>query len=226
MVPAAVAAAVALITPRLREDYLAIVTLGLAEVIRLVFLNEKWIAGGPDGLIAIPRFLGGVSPAADASVFMIATLAGVALFFVLNVAIARLPVGRVLRAIRFDEILAASLGKNVLRFKTQMLALGAAMAGIAGGFFASYMTFISPAMFTAQVSLNVLVAVLIGGQGSALGVLLGTVAVTLILEGTRFLKDYINAFAGVELAALRMIIIGVALIAIVLIRYRKAAAQS
>ena len=219
--PAVVAALVALITPRLREDYLAIVTLGLAEVIRLIFLNEKWIAGGPDGLIAIPRFLGGVSPEADAISFMIACAAVLVLFFVANLAIARFPLGRVLKAIRQDETLTASLGKNVLVFKTEMLAIGAAMAGVAGAFFASYMTFISPAMFTAQVSLNVLVAVLIGGQGSAVGVLLGTLAVTIILESTRFLKDYVSVFGGVELAALRMVVIGIALIVIVMIRYYK-----
>jgi branched-chain amino acid transport system permease protein len=220
IVPAAMATLVAAITPRLREDYLAIVTLGLAEVIRLIFLNEKWIAGGPDGLTAIPRFLGGISADVDAALFMVATLLVVALFFFINETISRLPFGRVLRAIRADEMLSASLGKNVLRFKTQMLAVGAAMAGVGGAFFASYLTFISPAMFTAQVSLNVLVAVLIGGQGNPTGVLVGTAVVSLILEGTRFLKDYVVAFGGVELAAARMIVIGASLIAIVLIRYR------
>jgi branched-chain amino acid transport system permease protein len=211
-----------LITPRLRDDYLAIVTLGFAEIIRLVFLNEKWIAGGPDGLIAIPRFLGGASRDSDALRFLGATLIALAIAFSINQRIANLPFGRVLRAIRSDETLAASLGKNVIRFKAQMLALGAAMAGVAGAFFASYLTFISPAMFTAQVSLNVLVAVLIGGQGSVIGVLLGTTIVTLLLEGTRFIKDYVEAFGGVELAALRMIAIGTLLIVVVLIRYRRA----
>ena len=225
IIPAAIATLVATITPRLREDYLAIVTLGLAEVIRLIFLNEKWLAGGPDGLTAIPRFLGGRSSAVDAIVFMIATLLVLLIFFLVNVVIARRPIGRVLRAIRYDEVLTASMGKNVLRFKTQMLASGAAMAGIAGAFFASYLTFISPAMFTAQVSLNVLVAVLIGGQGNALGVLAGTAAVTLLLEGTRFLKDYVALFSGVELAALRMVGIGSALVAIVLVRYRNVEAR-
>jgi branched-chain amino acid transport system permease protein len=224
ILPATLATLVALITPRLREDYLAIVTLGLAEVIRLIFLNEKWIAGGPDGLTGIPRpLLGSSSPSDSAWLFMMATLAALLLFFLINWRIATFPIGRVLKAIRTDEVLAASLGKNVLRFKTQMLAVGASMAGIAGAFYASYLTFISPAMFTAQVSLNVLVAVLIGGQGNAIGVLIGTAIVTCILEGTRFIKDYVDFLGGVELAALRMIIIGLALIVIVLVRYRKAA---
>ena len=224
ILPATLATLVALITPRLREDYLAIVTLGLAEVIRLIFLNEKWIAGGPDGLTGIPRpLLGSSSPSDSAWLFMMATLAALLVFFLINWRIATFPIGRVLKAIRTDEVLAASLGKNVLRFKTQMLAVGASMAGIAGAFYASYLTFISPAMFTAQVSLNVLVAVLIGGQGNAIGVLIGTAIVTCILEGTRFIKDYVAFLGGVELAASRMIIIGFALIVIVLVRYRKAA---
>ena len=222
VLPASLAALVALITPRLREDYLAIVTLGLAEVIRLILLNEKWIAGGPDGLIAIPRPFQALAPGQGAVMFAIATLAALALFFVLNLMISRFPIGRVLKAIRADETLASALGKNVLRFKTQMLALGAAMAGVAGAFYASYLTFISPEMFTAQVSLNVLVAVLIGGQGNSFGVLIGTALVTLLLEGTRFLKDYVSLLDDVELAAFRMICIGAALIVIVMIRYRRA----
>ena len=222
VLPAMLAALVALITPRLREDYLAIVTLGLAEVIRLILLNEKWIAGGPDGLIAIPRPFSGMASERWSVMFMVATLVGLVFFFIINQMIARFPIGRVLKAIRIDETLAATLGKNVLRFKTQMLALGAAMAGVAGAFYASYLTFISPEMFTAQVSLNVLVAVLIGGQGNSVGVLIGTAAVTFILEGTRFLTDYVSLLGGVELAALRMICIGATLIAIVMIRYRKA----
>jgi branched-chain amino acid transport system permease protein len=224
VLPAALASLVALITPRLREDYLAIVTLGLAEIVRLIFLNEKWIAGGPDGLTGIPRpLLESASPPDSAWFFMLATLAALLLFYLINWRIATFPIGRVLKAIRSDETLATSLGKNVLRFKTQMLALGASMAGIAGAFYASYLTFISPAMFTAQVSLNVLVAVLIGGQGNAIGVLIGTAIVTCILEGTRFLKDFVSVFGGVELAALRMIVIGLTLVVIVLVRYRKVA---
>lgn len=220
--PAVLAALVALITPRLREDYLAIVTLGLAEVVRLVFLNEKWIAGGPDGLTAIPGPFAGPPTNEYAILFMAVTVVGLIFFFVINQLIARFPIGRVLKAIRADETLAASLGKNVLRYKMQMLALGAAMAGVAGAFYASYITYISPAMFTAQVSLNVLVAVLIGGQGNSVGVLVGTVVVTLILEGTRFLKDYVSIVGGAELAALRLIVVGTALIVVVLVRYRKA----
>jgi branched-chain amino acid transport system permease protein len=221
MLPALLAALVALITPRLREDYLAIVTLGLAEIIRLILLNEKWIAGGPDGLIAIPNPLLKFTSEAGSVMFMVAALSAMALFFVINQMITWFPIGRVLRAIRADETLTATLGKNVLRFKTQMLAVGAAMAGVAGAFYASYLTFISPEMFTAQVSLNVLVAVLIGGQGNSVGVLIGTAAITLILEGTRFLKDYVSLVGDVELAALRMICIGAALIAIVMVRYRR-----
>jgi branched-chain amino acid transport system permease protein len=221
LLPAGLAVLVALVTPRLREDYLAIVTLGFAEIVRLVFLNEKWIAGGPDGLTAIPDPFAGLPPDQHAVLYMLATLAGLVLFLLVNIRITHLPIGRVLKAIRTDETLVASLGKNVLAYKVQMLALGAAMAGVAGAFYASYLTYIAPAMFTAQVSLNVLVAVLIGGQGSSGGVLVGTVIVTLILEGTRFLKDYMSIVGDAELAALRMIAVGAALIAIVLVRYRR-----
>ncbi|NIR31949.1 MAG: branched-chain amino acid ABC transporter permease [Gammaproteobacteria bacterium] len=214
------AVAVALITPRLRDDYLAIVTLGFAELVRLIFLNEQWIARGPDGLSAIPRPLEGVWPHNYELSFMILSLIALALIFWLARRVASYPFGRTLRAIREDETVVTSLGKNVLRFKVQIFGIGAAMAGIAGAFYATYLTFIAPPMFTALVSINVLVAVLIGGQGSNVGVLWGTLIVALLLEGTRFLKDYITLFSGVELAALRLMLIGVLLIVLVLVRFR------
>lgn len=217
----ALGGAVALFTPRLREDYLAIVTLGLSEFVRLIFLNEKWLAGGPDGMAGIPRPMTIPGLGSETSFLVIAAvLLAVAFWF--NQRLARFPIGRTLRAIREDETVVASIGKPTLAYKSLAFVLGAALAGIGGALFASYLTYISPDMFGPNVSIYVLAAVLLGRQGSTLGTLAGTAVVAALLEGTRLLKDYVTIVDGVQLAALRLMALGLALMVIVAIRYRPA----
>lgn len=214
----AVGAAVALLTPRLREDYLAIVTLGFSEFVRLIFLNEQWLAGGPDGIAGIPRPFAMGSGGAEAQFLgLVVLLLGIALWLCLR--IERLPFGRVLRAIREDETVVASVGKPPLAFKLRAFVIGAMLAGVGGGFFAVYLTYISPDMFEANVSIFVLVAILLGREGSSIATLGGIAIVAVLLEGTRLLKDYIYFFDGVQLAAVRLILLGLALMTIVLVRY-------
>ncbi|RTM09843.1 MAG: branched-chain amino acid ABC transporter permease [Hyphomicrobiales bacterium] len=211
--------AVALFSPRLREDYLAIVTLGFSEFIRLIFLNEKWLAGGPDGVAGIPRPL--TIPGLDTELsFLVISAILLTMAFWFTVRLTRFPIGRTLRAIREDERVVASVGKPTLAYKSQAFMLGAALAGIGGALFASYLTYISPDMFGPNVSIYVLAAVLLGAQGSASGTLVGTAIVAALLEGTRLLKDYIIIVDGVQLAALRLMTLGVALMVIVVVRYR------
>lgn len=210
---------VSLFTPRLREDYLAIVTLGFSEFVRLIFLNEKWLAGGPDGVAGIPR-PPTVSGLDTESSFLVLAAGLLALAFWFNQRLARFPIGRTFRAIREDETVVASVGKPTLYYKTIAFMLGAALAGIGGALFASYLTYISPDMFGPNVSIYVLAAVLLGRQGSALGTLSGTAVVAALLEGTRLLKDHITVVDGVQLAALRLMALGLALMVIVAIRYR------
>lgn len=214
----AVGAAVALLTPRLREDYLAIVTLGFSEFVRLIFLNEQWLAGGPDGIAGIPRPFAMGSGGAEAQFLgLVVLLLGIALWLCLR--IERLPFGRVLRAIREDETVVASVGKPPLAFKLRAFVIGAMLAGVGGSFFAAYLTYISPDMFEANVSIFVLVAILLGREGSSIATLGGIAIVAVLLEGTRLLKDYIYFFDGVQLAAVRLILLGLALMTIVLVRY-------
>ena len=210
---------VALFTPRLRDDYLAIVTLGMSEFIRLIFLNEKWIAGGPDGVASIPR--PAVIPGMNSELsFLVITAVVLALAFWFVRRLEGYPFGRTLRAIREDETVVASVGKIPLFYKTQAFVIGAMLAGIGGAFFAAYLSYVSPDMFGTNVSIYVLAAVLLGAQGSSLGTLAGTVVVTALLEGTRLIKDSITFIDGVQLAALRLILLGLALMIIVVVRYR------
>ncbi|RAZ84776.1 branched-chain amino acid ABC transporter permease [Mesorhizobium hawassense] len=211
-------AAVAMFTPRLREDYLAIVTLGFSEFVRLILLNEKWLAGGPDGIAGIQRPMTIAGFGSEVS-FLIIVVVTLAIAFAFTRRIEGFPIGRTLRAIREDETVVSSVGKVTLAYKTRAFMLGAALAGLGGAFFASYLSYISPDMFGPNVSIYVLAAVLIGRQGSSVATLASTALVALLLEGTRILKDYVTFVDGVELAALRLMLLGIALIAIVAVRY-------
>src|SRR2546427_8443602 len=129
---AAAGAGLAMVALRLREDYLAIVTLGFGEVLRLFLLNEAWLTRGANGVTAIPRPLHAQFRSHYDLFYLALVLAAVALVYLALERLGRSPFGRVLRAIREDETVAAVAGKPVFRFKVQAFALGAGIAGLAG----------------------------------------------------------------------------------------------
>jgi branched-chain amino acid transport system permease protein len=214
----AAGAGLATIALRLREDYLAIVTLGFAEVLRLFLLNEAWLTRGANGVTGIPRPL----HARFAGHYDLAYLALVVVAVVLAYAalerVRRSPFGRVLRAIREDETVAAVAGKPVFRFKVQAFALGAAVAGLAGILFAHYLAYVEPNMFLPQESLLVWLALILGGSGNNRGALLGSAVLLGLLEGSRFAKDVIPFLTGVRLAATQQILVGVVLVVLMVRR--------
>ena len=209
---------VALSTVRLREDYLAVVTLGVAEIVRLVVLNEVWLTEGARGLPGIPRPLQAQLTTGYGVFYLALVVLAVAVSFVLAEAIRRSPFGRVLRAIREDADVTAVAGKDVLAFKLQAFVLGAAIAGVAGSLYAHYLTFLSPDQFDPTVTIYVWIAVIVGGSGNNRGVLMGALILMGLLEGTRFLKDLVPAISGVRLAALRLMFVGVLLIVFMMFR--------
>ena len=214
-----VGAAVAVITARLKGDYLAIVTLGFAEVIRLFASNEVWLTNGTDGISAIPGPGRGIlSPFAFNALFV-----GIiwTLVLVVVLALGRLsasPYGRVLRAIREDEMIAAVAGKRVLAFKVQAFALGAAVIGLAGGLYGHYNAYIAPDGFQPLITIYVVLALTAGGTGRMSGAVLGAVLVIALTEGTRFLGAQLPGLRPVQVAALREAVIGCALIAVLYVR--------
>ena len=208
---AAAGAALALVALRLREDYLAIVTLGFAEVLRLFLLNEAWLTRGANGVTGIPRPLHGWS-------YLILVLAAVGLVYAALERMRRSPFGRVLRAIREDEVVAAVAGKPVFRFKVQAFAIGAGVAGLAGVLFAHYLAYVEPNMFLPQESLYVWLALILGGSGNNRGALLGSLVLLGLLEGSRFAKDVIPFLTGVRLAAAQQILVGVVLVTMMIRR--------
>ena len=176
---------------RLRGDYLAIVTLGFGEIIRIVLLNWYEVTGGPNGLSDIPRpsFFGfefDRSPAEGATAFhellgidfsslhrivflyfLILALALITNFVVLR--LRHLPIGRAWEALREDEIACRALGINPTNTKLTAFALGAMFGGFAGSFFATRQGFISPESFTFIESATILAIVVLGGMGSQIG---------------------------------------------------------
>ena len=211
---------VAFVTLRVtEEDYFAIVTLGVGEMLRLMALNEDWLTKGALGLTGIPQPLTGlVSPDQYQYVLLgiTATLLIGTVWF-LSV-IQRSPFGRVMRAVREDDVVAATLGKNVLWARVRIFAVGGAIIGLAGSLHSFYYQYIDPTQFTNIVIAYAFMAVISGGRGAHKGAIWGAAAVMVLLEGSRFLKDAIPALDSDQLAAIRIIIIGVGLIGLLIWR--------
>ena len=187
-------------TLRLREDYLAIATIGIAESIRLVFNNEQWLANGSKGLVGIPRPLYDVVPTAYYNyVYLGIVVLTLAIVAVLLERMIRSPWGRVLRAIREDEVVAAAYGKNVFAFKLQALVLGAMVMGVGGALYAHNAGTISPGVFEPVFGTFIVwVMLILGGSGNTKGVILGAFVFWAIWAGTQFATD---ALVPAELSA-------------------------
>ncbi len=215
----AVCGLVAFVTLRVtEEDYFAIVTLGVGEMLRLIALNEDWLTKGALGLTGIPRPLSAIVPPTYYPYFLLALSIAlvVACIWVLN-RLARAPFGRVVRAVREDDVVAATLGKNVLWARVRIFAIGGALIGLAGSLHAFYYQYIDPTQFSTIVVAYAFMAVIAGGRGSNLGTIAGAAVVMLLLEGSRFVKELVNLEAD-QLAAIRIIIIGVGLILLLIYR--------
>ena len=215
---------------RLRGDYLAIVTLGFGEIVRIVLINWQDLTGGPNGVSGIPRpsFFGapftnnpadgvtafhqlfGLDYAAQHRIvflyFVILALALLTNLFTLR--IRRLPVGRAWEALREDEIACKALGINARNTKLTAFAIGAMFGGFAGAFFATRQGFISPESFTFMESATIVAIVVLGGMGSQLGVVIATLFLILLPE------------LGREFAQFRMLLFGLAMVLIMVWRPR------
>jgi branched-chain amino acid transport system permease protein len=215
LLAAAVGVLVAFVTVQLRGDYLAIVTLGFAESLRIVMSNELWIANGTDGLSGIPGpFRGALGPHLFNLFYLgIVVAAVIALFFLVD-RLANSPFGRVLRAIRDDEEIAQVAGKNVVLFKVKAFAFGTAALGLAGALYGHFTSYIAPDLFAPLLTLYIKLSLLTGGLGNSKGAVLGAVLVVFFLESTRFLVPLIPNLSAVQGAALRELIISVALLVI------------
>ncbi len=222
---AALAAAIAawpigLVALRLREDYFAVVTLGFGETVRLAITSERWLTNGVQGIPGLPRMYADLGIGLPSALAVLATLALVCAAVALILRrIVRSPFGRVIEAIRDNEEALKALGKDPTRFKIQVLALGAALAGLAGAFYAHYITYLSPDQFIPLVTFYVWMAMIMGGVGRVSGAVAGALLLMLFLEGTRFLRDVApDAISAVDMASVRLGAVGLALILFTLYR--------
>jgi ABC-type branched-subunit amino acid transport system permease subunit len=207
---------IAIPTLKLREDYLAITTIAAAEIVRLILLNEK-APLGPTGVRGIPRPLFWSAGLGYSLFYLVLVWSVVLICFLIAQRVVRSPFGRVLRAIREDEVATEALGKDVFKFKTKSLVLGSCMAGAAGSLFAHYIAYISPDMFMPLLTFSVWTMMIIGGTANNYGVLLGAFLIQLFERSTRFLKDFIDMPAGSQVN-LRWIVIGLLIILFLLYR--------
>jgi branched-chain amino acid transport system permease protein len=216
---AVLSALVSLISVRLSEDYLAIVTLGFAECLRLFISYEEWLTRGTLGVAGIPRPFQGMVPAelADA-VFLALALAAVVLVYVVLQALAFSPFGRLVRATRENPAVVEAVGKSVLAVRFKVLAVGGAILGLAGGLHAFYYTYIDPTQFGPIITAYAFMVVVIGGRGSNRGVLVSAFTLILVLEGSRFLVDLVPHLGSSELAAIRLFLVGAGLVALLIIK--------
>jgi branched-chain amino acid transport system permease protein len=193
-------------TLRLGEDYLAIATLGIAETIRLIFNNEKWLANGARGLTGLPQPLQGLVDIL------------IVIYLLIERAI-RSPWGRVLRAVREDEVSAAMSGKDIFHFKMQSLIFGSMVMGAGGALFAHYMKTVSPDMFTPLYGTFIIWVMLIaGGSGNNKGAILGAYVIWGVWIGTQLLTDYLPYTLKARAPYIRFLIIGVILEIILIYR--------
>jgi branched-chain amino acid transport system permease protein len=214
---------IGLATLRLRHDYLAISTFGTAVILQLVALNADTLTGGPFGLQFIPKpFADAIS---DNLVWNLAYLALAAtLLGVSYVAIERLvrsPWGRVLRAIREDEIAAESLGKRAFYFRLQAFVIGCSLMGLGGALYAHFVGYIAPEDFLPILTFQLWTMLIVGGSGNNRGAILGAFVVWALwtLSGN-LLRELVPAEYQARAATLQVVLIGLLLMIILLVRPR------
>jgi branched-chain amino acid transport system permease protein len=223
-------------TLKLRGDYLAIVTLGFGEIVRIILNNLSQpinITNGPQGITRIDPFrLGaidfsktdtaiGLSFSGPVKYYYLLLVVMLAVIFV-NLRLQNSRVGRAWQAVREDEVAARSMGINTTRIKLLAFAMGASFGGIAGGMFSAIQGFISPESFVLVESIMVLSMVVLGGMGNVWGVVLGAVLLSFVPELLRYtVAPMQQALFGkllIEPEVIRMLLFGMALVLIMIYR--------
>ena len=202
---------------KLRADYLAIVTLAFGEILRFIFKNESWIAGGVRGTTVPSAFLFVNLPIRTMMTVQIILIYSVLLVcYIVAQMLVNSPYGRVMRSIREDELAAQVLGKDVFKYKAQTFTVGSAMAGAAGSLFAQYTRFIDPYTFEPFLTFTVWMMIILGGPANNLGVIVGAFIVQVLERGARIAKDYL--LLPIDPHNLRVMLIGILIILILLYR--------
>jgi branched-chain amino acid transport system permease protein len=194
---------------RLRDDYLAIATLGFSEIIRVVITNLQTVTNGALGLKGLPR---------HSTTYMVWGVAFVTTVFF--VALINSAFGRSCRAVRDNEIAAQAMGINIARVKITSFTIASFMAGIGGAVLGHLMSTIDPRMFTFALTYNILLIVVLGGVGSVSGSIIAAIGVTISMEALRFLDGSLNLiFIQTQgLPGLRMVVFSILLMLVIIFR--------
>jgi branched-chain amino acid transport system permease protein len=209
---AAIAWGIGRICIRLRSDYLAIATLGIAEILRLVFANELWATNGARGISLVPKAFESLAEPYNQLAFAAMVLAVVAVLYLLLERVRQSPWGRVMAAIRENEDAARAAGKNVDRLRVEAFVIGAALMGLAGGLLAQYLKFINPQ--TAEpitATFLVWVMLIAGGSGNNRGAILGAMLIWAVWSATEILTSQLPDDWAIRTAYLRVFLIGLVL---------------
>jgi branched-chain amino acid transport system permease protein len=196
-------------TRRLAQDYWALVTLGAAEIFRLTMLNFRGIAGGVEG-VSVDRL-------SERTLALALSLALLVVAFLVCERVSRGPLGRLLRVIREDETLAATLGRDPFRFQLLVTVLAWIMAGAAGVLYAHITGFVHPSGFMVIETFVIWTALILGGPGRNIGVVVGAVVVQLMGVSTRFVAQWTELPSDL-VANLRLALIGLLLVVMILYR--------
>ena len=212
---------VGLVTLRLREDFLAISTFGIAICIQLVALNSESVTRGPNGLYAIPKPFSRYLDSAFMSnlIFLIICIVTIVAIYYGLERVVKSPWGRVLRSIREDEVAAEALGKNVFMYRLQAFVLGCGIMGLAGAMYANFVRFISPQDFLPIFTIQVYVMLIVGGKGNNLGAIVGAIVIWALWSASDSLINFIvTPDYQTQAAALRIIIVGMVLVLMLLFK--------
>ena len=205
-------------TKSLKSDYWAIATLASGEIVRLVALNEAWLTAGPFGVMGIPQILKDLIPKDAYPVFyLLFVIACIIIVYCFLGMLINSPFGRNLKAIRDEEELCLSLGKDTQKLKLQAMIVAGTVGGLAGSLFAFYIQFISPENFKPIETFLMWAMIIVGGRGNFKGAIIGAVVIQLFNVSTRFLGNYVPLGSD-SMAALRMMIIGILIVLFLLYR--------
>ena len=215
----AVAWGIGRICLKLRSDYLAIGTIGIAEIIRLILKNEGWLTNGTRGINGLPRPFEGLSPELSQIAFMILVVCVVAVIYIALEMQINAPWGRMMRAIRDREVAAAAMGKDVARRRLEAFVLGAMIMGLGGAMQAHYTKFIGPESSDPMIAtFLVWVMLILGGSGNNRGAILGAVVVWTIWSATELLTQRLPTELALKAAYIRVFLIGLLLQFVLILR--------
>jgi len=201
----------------LAADYWAIVTLAVAECLRLIVVNESDVTGGPQGISGIAGPFVGVSGLGGDIAWLLLCVVLAGLAYLIAETLTGMQFGRVLRLIREEPMLAASLGHNITREKMRVLAVAAPIAAVGGSVYTLYISYIGPNQLLPIETFLVFTMLIIGGMGNNRGAVLGALVIQLIYAGSRFLKD-IFPIPDQSASSIRLLIVGLVLVAFLMTR--------